>query len=151
MKRSELKRKAPMRRVQLVRKAPLKRDWRDAEAKKRAEGACRYCGSKDWLESAHVIGREYDRPRKVVEMFGDELGAPYLVDGPLYVDPDDVVPLCKMHHELYDARRLDLLSVLTLPEQARAVLHVGVLRALNRICGDTVFLPAPMALGDDDA
>lgn len=113
-----------------MKSKPMKRDWTDAEAKKRAEGKCRYCGATGVVQSAHVIGREHDEPR--------------WIDQPdvLYVHPDDVVPLCREHHDLYDARQLDILSVLTRAEQARAVLHVGLMRALKRICGGTVFLNA---------
>jgi hypothetical protein len=47
----------------------------------------------------------------------------------------DIVPLCPQHHREYDARTLDLLPYLTLAEQAAAVEHVGIVRALRRLSG----------------
>lgn len=80
-----------------------------------AEGRCRVCGATSGLQAAHTIGRKYDDRRTGV------------------VAPADVVPLCLEHHQQYDARRLDLLPYLTLEEQARAVLHVGLERARKRL------------------
>lgn len=47
--------------------------------------------------------------------------------------PDCVVPLCREMHRRYDSRQMDLLPYLSKAEQAHAVGHLGVLRALNRI------------------
>lgn len=103
----------------------MRRDWTDAHAKIEAEGHCRIgerCHGR--VEAAHVIGRKHDEPI-------DEL-APRVV---LYVHPDDVVPLCTRHHRLYDAHDLDICPYLSLAEQARAALHVGLVRALARTTG----------------
>lgn len=106
-----------------------RREWRAARRKVNTERECRVChaGLSDaWIEAAHVIGRQYDRPR-------DEEAAG--AERVLYVHPDDVVPLCTSCHGLYDSHRLDLLPFLTLTEQARAVSHVGIVRALTRTTG----------------
>ena len=92
-----------------------RRDWTEARGKVETEARCRVCKRTDrGLEAAHVMGRKYD-PR----------------DG--RVEPDDVVPLCRDCHVEFDLRRLDLLPYLTIAEQARAVSHVGIARALRRI------------------
>jgi hypothetical protein len=44
-----------------------------------------------------------------------------------------VLPLCRECHYRYDSHELDVLSVLTFAEQAHAVEHLGLLRALRRI------------------
>lgn len=100
------------------------RYWLAAIEKRDREARCRCCSSRDWLEAAHTIARSYD---EVVD----------LEDGSsiLFVDPDDTVPLCRECHRLYDARELCLLPVLTLDEQAAAVRHVGIERALHRLSG----------------
>lgn len=91
-----------------------RRNWTAAREKVMAEGRCRVCRQTgNGLEAAHVMGRKYDDPSG-------------------HVDPNDVVPLCRPCHTAYDQRRLDLLPYLTLPEQARAVSHVGIARALRR-------------------
>jgi hypothetical protein len=53
-------------------------------------------------------------------------------------DPDCVVPLCWMHHRAYDTGRLELLPYLEprwRTEVAHAVLHLGLIGALRRLCG----------------
>ena len=45
------------------------------------------------------------------------------------------IPLCRTAHEAYDAHELDILPLLTYDEQAHAVGHLGILRALERITG----------------
>lgn len=94
------------------------RDWTAARLKVDIEGRCRVCGSTIGVQAAHVVGRKYD-------------GA--------VVDSDDVVPLCsRTHdgrggcHQAYDAGRLELLPHLSHAEQARAALHVGLVRAIAR-------------------
>lgn len=90
----------------------VKRDWSQAEVKRR-DRRCRVrydCYGP--VELAHVSGRRYD-----------ENGV---------VNPDDVVPLCQKHHMAYDAREFDLLPFLDLEEQSRAVLHLGIVRAYKR-------------------
>ena len=97
----------------------MKRNWSSARAKVEEEGVCRVCrggGYGNPVEAAHVLGRAYDPPT------GD-------------VRRVDVVPLCQRCHQAYDARKLDLLPYLSLMEQAAAVLHVGIARALGRIGG----------------
>jgi hypothetical protein len=110
---------------------PPRRDWKDARAKVDAEGRCRSCrkpagggGSGVVLEAAHVIGREHDQPKREGVV---------LIVGVLWVDPVDVVPLCRTCHALYDQRRLDLLPVLTIEEQTAAVAKLGLIGALRRI------------------
>jgi hypothetical protein len=107
----------------------VRRDWRAARAKVELEGACRAerlpaaggCGGT--LQAAHTLGRKYDQ--MVVLLEGEYLR----------VDPDDVIPLCERHHVAYDARGLDVLPILSLDEQAAAVRHVGIIRALKRLTG----------------
>lgn len=121
-RRSPLARIAPRRRPAAPRPQAPPRDWSDARAKVDAEGACRVCSAAQVrLEAAHTIGRVHDRPR--------------IPGGPLWVDPLDVVPLCVDDHRAYDARRLDLLPHLSREEQAAAVAHVGIARALRRLSG----------------
>ena len=49
--------------------------------------------------------------------------------------PDCAIPLCRLVHRAYDEGRIDLLPWLTHAEQAHAVEHLGLLRALRRITG----------------
>jgi hypothetical protein len=50
------------------------------------------------------------------------------------MEEDDVVPLCRTHHGLYDDRSLDLLPYLTVDEQALAVKRAkGLVNAYDRI------------------
>lgn len=107
---------------------PPERDWSDALAKVKAEGRCRVCGKdRCRLESAHTIGREHDRPKPHPDVIAS--------DGPLWVDPRDVVALCAEHHRAFDARELDLLPYLSKDEQASAVAHVGIIAATHRLTG----------------
>lgn len=95
------------------------RDWTLARLKVEEEGCCRVCHATGRLHAAHIVGRAFDK---------DE-------EGVVVVDPDDVVPLCEVCHRAFDQRRLDLLPYLTRPEQARAVLHAGIVGAMRRISG----------------
>ena len=104
-------------------KRGLLRDWTLAIAKVHREHKCRRCGCTGKLDAAHTIGREYDR------------AADGTRNGVLVVNPDDVVPLCVACHTAYDAHQVDLLPFLTQAEQARAVLHVGLMSALARLTG----------------
>jgi hypothetical protein len=97
------------------------RDWSAAREKVEREGRCRVCGSRERLQAAHVIGRQYD------------VGL---------VNPHDIVPLCSYRnvgtggcHQAYDRRALDLLPYLSYAEQSAAVAHVGIIGAQRRICG----------------
>jgi hypothetical protein len=54
--------------------------------------------------------------------------------GPQYDDPDACVPLCKRHHQLFDAHRLELLPYLSLDEQLATVKYAGgIRRAYDRL------------------
>lgn len=50
-------------------------------------------------------------------------------------DPLCTVPLARLVHDAYDRGEVDLLPYLTREEQAHAVGHLGLLRALRRITG----------------
>ena len=81
-------------------------------------GACIVCWQPG--EGAHLIDRS---------LFPDKYG-----------DPRRVVPLCREHHEAYDAHTLDLLPYLEpnhRSELARAVECVGLLATLQRVTGAT--------------
>jgi len=92
-----------------------RRDWRAAQLKKEREGCCRYCGAHDEkLDAAHIIPRS---------LGGDqhELAT---------------VPLCRNHHQQFDAHELDLMPVLTHAEMAHAVELVGMFAAWHAITGE---------------
>lgn len=93
----------------------MKRDWTLARAKVESEGRCRladaHCSGP--LAAAHVTGRAHDAEATV--------------------QPCDIVPLCTEHHGAYDSRRVSILEVLTLEEQAAAVQKLGLIRALRRL------------------
>ena len=94
-----------------------KRSWTEARAKVDAEGRCRVCGGPN-PEAAHLIPRSRVRPGA-----GEH--------------PDNIVPLDRECHALFDAGQLDLLPYLTPVEQAKAAeLHPGgMLGALGRVTG----------------
>jgi hypothetical protein len=103
----------------MTRPSP-RRDWSDAEAKRTY---CRVCGSFKHLELAHTMGRLHDKPK---------------VEGgrTLWVNPHSVIPLCGPFpegcHGAYDHHQLDILSFLTLQEQAQAVLEAGGIELARR-------------------
>lgn len=101
---------------------PDRRDWSFARAKVEQEGRCRLEGSAciGPLAAAHVLDRGKD----------DDL----------VVDPVDILPLCTQHHQLYDARRISILHVLSPEEQAAAVRKVGIYRAVRRLTSGTTKL-----------
>jgi hypothetical protein len=157
MKRTELKRKTELRRKSAPRRSQPKRDWTAARAKVE-HAACRLCAPDENcgpVEAAHVIGRECDRPNACGQCRGAGLisngttfdgSDPYAL-GPcsrchgsgvtttLYVHPDSVIPLGSGHHKLYDAHSVDVLPVLTLEEQVRAVEDAGGIElARQRTC-----------------
>jgi hypothetical protein len=110
------------------RKRPVvERVWIGALEKVRREGRCRLCPEVYGLQAAHTLARKYDEAYE-------------LEDGSfaIFVDPDDVIPLCAQCHHDYDMRRVSILEVLTLPEQAAAVAHVGILRALHRLSAQRI-------------
>lgn len=155
--------RTPMTRSRMARTPPPERDWREARRKVAAEGVCRVCGYEARegakLEAAHTIGREHDERRepRIVDVpcpvcgaaagqtcsvpdHDERISASQSAPAHLHVHADDVVPLCAHRidgtegcHPRYDGRRLDLLPHLTHAEQARAVGHVGIARALNRL------------------
>lgn len=101
----------------------LSRDWSDA-LDAWANVPCIVCGR--WpRELAHVLGREYD-----VRIGARRKRA--------WVHPDSVVPLCKGHHNEYDAHRLDLWPFIVQLKRGQKVLdwcieRVGRGRATTRI------------------
>lgn len=104
------------------RRPHIERYWDGALEKIRREGRCRLCPEVYDLEAAHTIARKYDE-------------AAELEDGTwaVFVDPNDVIPLCKQCHHDYDHRKVSVLEVLTYAEQAAAVSHVGIVRAMQRL------------------
>lgn len=113
---------------------PVRRYWEAARAKVEREAACRTCNETVGLQAAHVISRTHDRSFDALWP-GAELPDDFKPDD-LYVNPDDVVPLCRRCHGLYDARALDLLPALTIAEQVAAVRAVGIVAALRRTTSD---------------
>lgn len=103
----------------------MERYWQGALDKVRREGRCRVCGSTS-VQAAHTVGQKHDR-RVLLE------------DGStaIYVDPNDIVPLCPEHHFAYDRHRLSLIEYLSRDEQAAAVRHLGIARALDRLSSRT--------------
>ena len=81
--------------------------WTAAVKKCREEGRCRNCGSRDGLETCHVIARSIGGKMK----------------------PESVLPLCFRCHRLQHEHRLEILPLLTLDEQLEAVRVVGSARA----------------------
>jgi len=55
-------------------------------------------------------------------------------------DEDCVIGLTRGQHRAYDEGRLSVLEYLTLAEQAHAVSHLGILRALRQTTGER-YLP----------
>ena len=98
----------------------LKREWGEARIKLADEGVCRVCGTASSLEAAHVAGRKYDER---------------VSKSKAVVHPDDIVPLCREHHTQFDHHEIDLLPYLSIPEQVRAVSHLGIYGALRRLSG----------------
>jgi len=98
----------------------LRREWGEARKKLADEGVCRVCGTASSLEAAHVAGRKYDER---------------VSKNKALVHPDDIVPLCRDHHTRFDHHEFDLLPYLSIPEQVRAVSHLGIYGALRRLSG----------------
>lgn len=100
------------------RRPKITRDWTLAREKVDLEGRCRNCGSTDRLEAAHIVGRNHDFSFPVRNEDWS----------PGDVAPDRIVPLCNLCHQGptgVHARRLDLLPLLTEPEQVQAVADCG--------------------------
>ena len=110
------------------------RDWTAARAKVDREEMCRLgrdhsCSGK--LEAAHVTGREFDPPWTPPDDFDPETDQTY----DLTVRADSVIPLCRSHHKRYDLGEVDILPVLSLDEQLRAVIDLdGIEPARLRVC-----------------
>jgi Uma2 family endonuclease len=121
MKRSPLRRRAPLRaNKSLKRKTPLRRTRSlaasDAQRAAVAGRRCIVCATDRRIDPAHLI------PRK--------LGG---CDHALCV-----APLCRVHHRAYDGDQLDLLPHLEpgwREQLAHAVAHVGLIGALRQITG----------------
>jgi 5-methylcytosine-specific restriction endonuclease McrA len=93
---SQLKRK-PMR------KKPVVRDWLDCDQKR---GPCRVCGSSEYAQLHHIVGREFDKKVSSTRR---------------WVDPDSVVSLCKLCHDLVHSHKLSLVGYLSFRELRCAV------------------------------
>jgi hypothetical protein len=91
-----------------------RRDWKLARAKVDREGECRVCHTPEDLQAAHTVGREHDPDNGRVRDI-------------------DIVPLCIRCHAEYDGRRLNLIPYLSMHEQAAAVEHLGIDRAIRRL------------------
>lgn len=91
------------------------RDWTRARQKVDAEGACRACGTTHGLQAAHIV------PRSRVSA-GAGRGE----------DPRNIVPLCVDCHADEHNGRLELLPLLTLPEQGYIAELVGIEEARRR-------------------
>lgn len=148
----------------------LKRDWTDAQEKFENEGGrCRNCGRTSRVEKAHIAGREHDQPKPcwlceghgtlptivlsyeirfheapatltcpVCEGEGSE------TPGVLWVNPDDIIPLCgpatstNTCHGRQHRGELDLLPVMKEHEQIRLVQLTGNIAQAFRIAAGNV-------------
>jgi|SRR5687768_14287697 len=87
----------------------MKRDWTAAIDKCEKEGTCRICRRGN-PEPAHLWHRG--------------LGGS--------MDADNIVPLCRTHHHLFDSHRIDLLPYLSEAEQIRLVQETGSIETARR-------------------
>lgn len=115
--------KMPKARKQTLKSTGPKRDWTRARAKVIAEEVCRLgrdgtCSGQ--LDAAHVTGREHDPPWSPPDDFDPDIDDVFDLD----VRPESVIPLCRSHHRRYDEHHIDVLHVLTIDEQIRAVLDL---------------------------
>lgn len=93
---------------------PKRRDWTEGRAKVDAEGACRLCGDAGALDSAHVVPRSHNPTEANMDARG-------------------IIPLCRSCHRAFDANEISVLEVLTVEEQAWAVLMAGgLVNAMQR-------------------
>lgn len=151
------------RRKGSLRAVKVERDWADARRKVEREGTCRICGAPA-TDAAHVIGRECDRPKapdvearlaqlETLLADGEIHQAVEVAQAPpetnaelLYVAPDAVWPACRTCHDSFDGRpgtsRIDILHVLTLDEQARAVLDAGGVELMRMRTAPSLYLPS---------
>lgn len=124
--------KAPRKDRKRTRNGGPRRDWSAARLKVQLEGVCRLgrdhqCQGE--IDAAHVTGREHDP-------------ASPDPDFDLEVRPDSVLPLCRRHHKLYDTHNVDVLQVLTIDEQVRAVLDLDGIELARRRTAPTAYLPS---------
>jgi hypothetical protein len=99
-------------------KASMGRDWSAAWEKVQEEGRCRAASvdCSDQVDPHHIVPR------------GSGLGD--VVDA-----ASNIVPLCRLHHELVHGGDFDLLPYLTQDEQAYAVFLVGWVKAGQHMSG----------------
>lgn len=92
----------------------MTRNWKPGIAKVQDEECCRYCGSGQSLDPAHLWPRS--------------LGGS--------MDTNNIVPLCRTCHTEFDSGSLDILSRLSLEEQLQVVIESGSIeRARNHLIG----------------
>jgi hypothetical protein len=119
-RRRRLQRRTTLRRTEgLRRTTPLRRSRiapaSDAQRAKVAGQRCLVCGERP-VDPAHLVPRS--------------LGG--------CDDADCVVPLCRIHHRLYDRGEFDLLPYLEpryRAEVVHGVLHLGLVSLLRRVTG----------------
>jgi hypothetical protein len=119
-RRKRLQRRAALRRTsRLQRRTPLRRSRiapaSDAQRAKVASKRCLVCGERP-VDPVHLVPRS--------------LGG--------CDDADCVVPLCRVHHRMYDRGELELLPYLEPDhrvELSHALLHVGLVALLRRLTG----------------
>jgi 5-methylcytosine-specific restriction endonuclease McrA len=97
-----IRRSAPLQRKPM-RKKPVARDWEDAKVKR---GPCSVCGSSEYAQLHHIVGREFDKKVSSTRR---------------WVDPDSVVSLCKLCHDLVHSHKLSLVGYLSFRELRCAV------------------------------
>jgi hypothetical protein len=142
-----------------VKRSQPQRQWDDARAKVEREGQCRVCGTPYNVEAAHTVGREHDAPKPGALCHGDGVvpvelepmlrqdvewpipwcplcnGRGTLTPDVLWVNPDDVIPLCGPAtstgtcHGKDHAHQLDLAPYLSEREQQRVVKHLKTIEA----------------------
>ena len=105
-----------------MKRSTVRRFWEDADAKMPLRG-CRACGG-DGMERAHLVPRRFDEVRE------GPRGGKYL-----YVEPDNIVALCRACHEAFDAGTLSLIGKLTMRELRHVVSILGKHRARRRLSG----------------
>ena len=111
-RRTALRRTGPPRRRTPLRRSAVSPASPEQRAKV-AGRACLVCGMRP-VDPAHLVPRSLG-------------GCDH---------PDCVVPLCRVHHRLYDRGRLDLLPYLEprcRAELAHGLMHLGLLGLLRRV------------------
>jgi predicted restriction endonuclease len=96
----------------------MARDWAEFRAKvDREHGRCRVCGAYG-ADAAHIVPRSRINARDGAE------------------SEYNCIPLCRIHHDLYDGHDFDILPYLTRSEQTYAVSLVGIEEARRRLTGE---------------